>query len=196
VSKTNAGSRPASRITGLEGKAFLDKLRAIPYVASWCQSGSNAPAYYGIGTGLKAYLDDDKAGSGTQNEKIQLLRYMYDKIPAFKNLIDRAGEALSKADMGIAERYAEKLNGETARIFTDLIKPEFEKSRTMIDLVKGENTENSPVSTTPRRTFAHMAQIELLRQAGEPATDEEKKALDAGIAMSMQALANAIGRFG
>lgn len=209
VSKTNAGSRPASRIADLKDKAFLDKLRAIPYVGSWYQSGSNAPAYYGIGAGLRAYIQE---GPGNPNENIQLLRDMYKNIPVFRNLIDRAEEALNKADMSIAQLYAETLNPETAPLFHGLIKPEFDNTCQQIDLVKEQNTETRRVPTKPLQIFAHMAQIELLKQSSHTeasrklylenqrqvpaAIEEEKTALDAGIAMSMQVVANANGRFG
>ncbi|HEX4916565.1 MAG TPA: phosphoenolpyruvate carboxylase [Limnobacter sp.] len=190
VGLSNAGSRPASRIANLQGPAFLAKLRAIPYVAAWYQSGSMAPAYFGLGSGLRQHID---SVPGQATTKIAELKKMYQEWPFFKNLIDRAESAIQKADMRIAEQYA-SLSPDTRSLF-EKVESEFKLSREMIDLVKGQNSEMDPTQSNPLRTFAHAAQIELLRSA-KSAELASKPAVETGVAMSMQTLASALTRFG
>ena len=190
VGLSNAGSRPASRVDNLNGPAFLAKLRAIPYVAAWNQSASMAPAYFGLGSGLRQHID---CSPGNATQKIAELRKMYQEWPFFKNLIDRAETAMNKADMDVAKRYA-ALNPSTMPVF-EKVQSEYELSRTMVDLIKGQNTEQQPKQTNPLRTFAHAMQVELIRTA-KNASAVDKPAVETGIAMSMQALASALGRFG
>ena len=56
--KTNIGSRPSKRSKSKELN-FSD-LRAIPFVGSWSQLKQNVPGFYGVGTALKKYEDNDE----------------------------------------------------------------------------------------------------------------------------------------
>lgn len=190
VGLSNAGSRPASRIANLQGSAFLAKLRAIPYVAAWYQSCSMAPAYFGIGSGIQEFINNPP---GKATEKIANLKDMYHSWPFFQNLIDRAETAMNKADMSIARHYAE-LSPDNLSIFNK-VDNEFQRSRKMIDLVKGQNSEMQTPQTEGLRTFAHAAQVELLRGV-QTADETARPAFEVGVAMSMQAIGNALGRFG
>ena len=190
VGLSNAGSRPASRIANLQGPAFLAKLRAIPYVAAWYQSASMAPAYFGLGSGLKQHID---SVPGLATAKISELKTMYREWPFFKNLVDRAETAMNKADMTIAQQYAQ-LNPGTLPVF-DKVKEEFELSRAMVDLVKGQNTEMSSPKTSALRQFAHFAQARLMQYA-KTAEPSQRQAVETCIAMSLPTLAAALNRFG
>ena len=192
VGLSNAGSRPSSRKAGLEGKEYLAKLRAIPYTAAWYQSGSLAPAYFGLGTALRSYYDTPNTVPGdTPSKRATHLQDMYKEWPFFKNLIDRSDNALQKADMTTAKLYANILPGGDKAIF-NLLEYEYNNTQEMIQLIKGARTESGP-ATMPQRQLAHGMQAALLKakvdQPGMEISDEL-------IALSMQAVGNALGRFG
>ena len=56
--KTNIGSRPAKRNS--DEKLNFSDLRAIPFVGSWSQMKQNVPGFFGVGTALKYYEENDK----------------------------------------------------------------------------------------------------------------------------------------
>ncbi|VXB94657.1 Phosphoenolpyruvate carboxylase [Flavobacterium sp. 9R] len=56
--KTNIGSRPSKRSTS-ENLEFSD-LRAIPFVGSWSQLKQNVPGFFGVGTALKYFEDNNE----------------------------------------------------------------------------------------------------------------------------------------
>lgn len=90
------GSRPAKRPSG---KGLRD-LRAIPWVFAWTQSRFTLAAWYGLGTAISSFLEQEK-GAG-----IKLLRKLYADWPFFGTLIDNAQLSLAKTDLFIAEMYA------------------------------------------------------------------------------------------
>lgn len=165
----------------------MNKLRAIPYVAAFYQSSSMAPAYYGLGKGLEQHINQSP---GIATSKIIELQNMYKEWPFFKNMIDRAETAMKKADIRIAQEYAE-LNHGSLPVFNK-IESEFKLCRQMIDLVKKENTEMQKPQTSTIRKFAHAAQINLLKSYQNTPLEQTENM----IAMSMQAIATSIGRFG
>jgi len=99
VEKLPIGSRPARR----KSSNSLDDLRAIPWVFSWTQSRCLIPAWYGIGSAIKALLQD----TGRQESQSRLLlQAMYREWPFFQATVDNAELALAKTDLSIAEHYA------------------------------------------------------------------------------------------
>jgi phosphoenolpyruvate carboxylase len=101
ISQLQISSRPARRKTG---KKDLSTLRAIPWVFSWTQSRFLLPAWYGVGTALNQFLQED-----TQ-ENLKLLRYFYYKWPFFKVVISKVEMTLSKVDLQIAHYYMKELS--------------------------------------------------------------------------------------
>lgn len=89
------GSRPARRTGGTN----LADLRAIPWVFSWTQCRCLIPAWYGLGAAATACL----AQPGGQD----LLQSMYRDWPFFRATIDNAELAIAKADLDVAEIYAD-----------------------------------------------------------------------------------------
>lgn len=71
ISQLQISSRPTRR----GGKKTLESLRAIPWVFSWTQTRFLLPAWYGVGTALKEFLEEKPA------EHLSLLRYFYYKWP-------------------------------------------------------------------------------------------------------------------
>ncbi len=100
ISKLQISSRPARRSSG---KKDISSLRAIPWVFSWTQSRFLLPAWYGVGTALQEFLNQEP------EENLKLLRYFYLKWPFFKMVISKAEMTLSKVDLQMASHYVEEL---------------------------------------------------------------------------------------
>ena len=83
--KSNIGSRPAKRNAGSELN-FSD-LRAIPFVSSWSQLKQNVPGFFGVGTALRHFEDDNKWND---------IQRLYDNSLFFKTLLENSMMSLSK----------------------------------------------------------------------------------------------------
>jgi phosphoenolpyruvate carboxylase len=116
ISQLQISSRPARR----GGKKDLGSLRAIPWVFSWTQSRFLLPSWYGVGTALRTFLDEDP------ERHMQLLRYFYYKWPFFKMAISKVEMTLSKVDLQIASYYVQELTQPEDR---DRFAPVFEQIR-------------------------------------------------------------------
>ncbi len=92
----NIGSRPSHR---KKADRSLGSIRAIPWVFGWAQSRHTLPAWYGIGSALKGFID-------SQPDGLAHLQTMYREWPFFRGLLSNVQMALTKADMEIAEEYA------------------------------------------------------------------------------------------
>jgi phosphoenolpyruvate carboxylase len=100
ISLLQISSRPARRKSA---KKDLSTLRAIPWVFSWTQSRFLLPAWYGVGTALKEFLDLEP------EENLKLMRYFYFKWPFFKMVISKVEMTLSKVDLEMAHHYVQAL---------------------------------------------------------------------------------------
>jgi phosphoenolpyruvate carboxylase len=99
ISQLQISSRPTRR----GGKKDLASLRAIPWVFSWTQSRFLLPSWYGVGTALQDFLNQQP------EEHLSLLRYFYCKWPFFKMVISKVEMTLSKVDLQIAHHYVQEL---------------------------------------------------------------------------------------
>ncbi|WP_199248065.1 phosphoenolpyruvate carboxylase [[Phormidium] sp. ETS-05] len=100
ISQLQISSRPARRASG---KKDLGSLRAIPWVFSWTQTRFLLPAWYGVGTALQRFLQQEPV------EHLKLLQYFYLKWPFFKMVISKVEMTLSKVDLQIAHYYVREL---------------------------------------------------------------------------------------
>ncbi|MBE9099724.1 phosphoenolpyruvate carboxylase [Vacuolonema iberomarrocanum] len=100
ISQLQISSRPARR----GGKKDLSSLRAIPWVFSWTQTRFLLPSWYGVGTALKEFLDEEP------EENLKLLRYFYYKWPFFKMVISKCEMTLAKVDLQIAHHFVRELS--------------------------------------------------------------------------------------
>jgi phosphoenolpyruvate carboxylase len=100
ISQLQISSRPARR---KGGKQDLSSLRAIPWVFSWTQSRFLLPAWYGVGSALQSFLEQEP------EKNLKLLRYFYFKWPFFKMVISKVEMTLSKVDLKIAHHYVQSL---------------------------------------------------------------------------------------
>ncbi|MEO1792464.1 MAG: phosphoenolpyruvate carboxylase [Cyanobacteria bacterium J06629_19] len=105
ISQLQISSRPARR----GGKKTLDGLRAIPWVFSWTQTRFLLPSWYGVGTALKEFINEEP------DEHVKLLRYFYAKWPFFKMVISKVEMTLAKVDLQIAQHYVNQLSSDEKR---------------------------------------------------------------------------------
>jgi phosphoenolpyruvate carboxylase len=101
ISQLQISSRPARRSGG---KRDLSSLRAIPWVFSWTQTRFLLPSWYGVGTAIQSFLEEQP------QENTKLLRYFYYKWPFFKMVISKCEMTLSKVDLQIAYHYVKELS--------------------------------------------------------------------------------------
>ena len=95
----NIGSRPARRF----GAKSLHDLRAIPWVFAWTQNRHHVPAWYGLGSAIRSFLDVRGADGR------ELLRHMFAESRLFRLVIDEAEKSLCFVDLDVARSYAELL---------------------------------------------------------------------------------------
>ncbi|MEL6779670.1 MAG: phosphoenolpyruvate carboxylase, partial [Cyanobacteria bacterium J06597_16] len=105
ISQLQISSRPARR----KGKRNLDGLRAIPWVFSWTQTRFLLPSWYGVGTALKEFMEENT------EEHLKMLRYFYAKWPFFKMVISKVEMTLAKVDLQIAQHYVNQLSSDEKR---------------------------------------------------------------------------------
>jgi phosphoenolpyruvate carboxylase len=169
ISQLRLGSRPAKR----RQTDRIEDFRAIPWVFSWTQARIVLPAWYGLGTALRAARQD--AG-------VDVLREMDEDWPFFAALLSNAEMACAKADMEIARRYA-ALCEDTAvreRIWRQ-IEAEFALTCSELLTVTGEGAllDREPVlqRSIARRNPAvdplSFIQLELLRRRRAGGTGDE-----------------------
>ncbi len=161
ISQMQIGSRPSRRTA----KATFDSLRAIPWGFSWMQSRHVVPGWYGVGAALEAYAQDPV--------KLQRVQDMYNNWSFFKVVIDNAQVSLAKADMGIAQMYANLVQDKAVRekIFGD-IKTEFDRTVYWILRVTGQREllDNDPTlqrSVRQRNPYVdplNFIQVGILRK--------------------------------
>ncbi len=164
------GSRPARR----GQRKSLSDLRAIPWTFAWTQSRYILPAWFGLGTAVREFVDNT-------DENCSMLRSMYTEWPMFRAMIDNAELALAKADMQIARSYASLTTENSSNDVWQLISLEFEKSRGAILLIKEINElladvewlRSSVLTRNPYVDPLNLSQINLLsRLRSDDASDD------------------------
>jgi phosphoenolpyruvate carboxylase len=113
----NIGSRPSHRNKGDRSK---ESVRAIAWIFGWAQSRHTMPAWFGIGSALSQWVNNDK-------DKIATLQEMYRQWPFFRALLANTQMALFKADMDIAQQYSRLcINSETCGQIFQRIRDEYQ----------------------------------------------------------------------
>ena len=98
IAELNLGSRPASR----KSTRRIEDLRAIPWGFSWGQCRLLLPGWFGFGAAISGWLAD-----GEREERLALLKEMFQQWPFFATLLSNMDMVLAKTDLPIARRYAE-----------------------------------------------------------------------------------------
>jgi phosphoenolpyruvate carboxylase len=196
MGSSNAGSRPASRANSPDGALNLSKLRAIPWVASWNQSGMGMPAFYGTGSAIQNYIEAPGTPKDRQT-RVETLQTMYREWPFFTAFVDRTDAALSKTDMSMAENYASLAPKHTTHIF-DKIRQECELTKTQLQTIRGSmptlgrNPDTAEVIEVIKPlTAASRATQACLMDIHQSAGESRKAAIKPLITLSI--LANASG---
>ncbi|MGB3608340.1 phosphoenolpyruvate carboxylase, partial [Psychroserpens sp.] len=116
--KTNIGSRPSKR--GNSNKLIFEDLRAIPFVGSWSQLKQNVPGFFGVGTALKHYED---------NDEFDKVKELYNSSNFFKTLVENSMMSLSKSFFDLTKYMAD--NEEFGEFWT-IIYTEYETSKRLL----------------------------------------------------------------
>ncbi len=123
IALMNIGSRPSHRKKGDRAKTSV---RAIPWVFGWAQSRHTMPAWYGIGSALEKWRQNDPV-------RLATLQHMYEEFPFFHSLLSNTQMALFKGEMDIAHEYASLVRDERTRetIYNN-IRDEYQRTVTQI----------------------------------------------------------------
>jgi phosphoenolpyruvate carboxylase len=142
-------------------------------VFSWTQARAVLPAWYGLGTALRA---------ARKEHGVELLREMERDWPFFAALISNAEMASVKVDLDIARRYAELYDDEPARErIWSAIETEFELTLRELCAVRDEEhlLDREPIlqrALARRNAFIDplsFVQLELLRRLRAPGGDPD-----------------------
>jgi phosphoenolpyruvate carboxylase len=176
LSLLNIGSRPARRTQA----ATLEDLRAIPWVFAWTQNRHMLSGWYGVGSGIKAFLDVRK------ERGLELLRRMFNEARLFRLILDDVERTLLQVDMSIAGEYAELVEDECVRreIFSQ-VSGEFELTSRVILAISGGACIGERFPQLRRRLARRLKtinqvsreQVHLLRAHRSDGSDEVRTAL-------------------
>jgi phosphoenolpyruvate carboxylase len=171
IAGLNLGSRPASRL----GTKKITDLRAIPWSFSWAQCRLMLPGWYGFGAAVKSW-------SANQPDATALLQAMHRDWPFFRTLLSNMEMMLTKANLGIASRYANLVPDAALReaIFSRICS-EFEDSLAALLLISEQSKllERNPFldrairNREPYLDPLNHVQVELLRKYREHGTNDE-----------------------
>jgi phosphoenolpyruvate carboxylase len=178
IAELNIGSRPSSR----KATQRIEDLRAIPWGFSWGQCRLLLPGWYGFGSAIDHYLNQDDGAERTQ--RLQTLRDMLRQWPLFKTLLSNMDMVLAKTDMAVAARYAQLVeNAELRDQVFSRIAQEFALTTQALDLLLESPVRlaNNPgLAESIKRRLPYLdplnhLQVELIRRHRSGATDERVK---------------------
>ena len=183
IESLNLGSRPASR----SDERNVEDLRAIPWVFAWTQSRAIIPGWYGIGSGIEAYLESTEDG-------LERLRAMYESWPFFETIIDNAALSLARTEMEMATEYADLADEDLRDRIFPLIEGEYDRSVEHVlaitereDLVDRSWLRESLDRRNPYVDPLNYLQIELLSRSHRTPQEERTLRLTVkGIAAGMK----------
>jgi phosphoenolpyruvate carboxylase len=191
LSLLNLGSRPARRTQA----KTLEDLRAIPWVFAWTQNRHLLSCWYGVGSGIKAFLDVRK------ERGLDLLRRMFGEARLFRLILDDVERTLLQVDLSIAREYAELVQDESIRepVFLQ-VADEYRLTAQMILAVSGGACIGERFPQFRRRLARRLKtinevsreQVQLLRVHRAESTDEVRTAL----LMSINCAAAGLGATG
>ncbi|MDY0781214.1 phosphoenolpyruvate carboxylase [Tenacibaculum sp. IB213877] len=94
--KTNIGSRPSKR--SKSDKLIFSDLRAIPFVGSWSQLKQNVPGFFGVGTALKTF---------EENNEWNRVEKLYKDSSFFRTLLANSMMSLTKSFFELTQYMAD-----------------------------------------------------------------------------------------
>lgn len=191
----NIGSRPAKRF----GANTLSDLRAIPWVFAWSQNRHIVPGWYGVGSGIAAFLEVRKQGG------LLLLRRMFEDSRLFRLIIDEAEKTLLQVDLALAFEYAALVEDSAVReSIYGAIEREHRVCTEMLLRVSGgrQIAERFPqlrarqARKLPSIAQVNRQQIELLRRYRAAQSEQDKQAVKAPLLLSINCIAAGFGSTG
>ena len=191
----NIGSRPARRF----GANTLADLRAIPWVFAWSQNRHLIPGWYGVGSGIAAFLAVRK------QQGLALLRRMFRDSRLFRLIVDEAEKTLLQVDLSIGREYARLVGDAKVRdgIF-GLVEQEHRLTCEMLLKVSedGGIAERFPqLRSRLARKLASIAyvnrqQVELLRRYRSAQDENTREPYRAPLLLSINCIAGGFGTTG
>ncbi len=193
IAGLNIGSRPASR----KATQQIEDLRAIPWGFSWGQCRATLPGWYGFGSAVEQFLNEN--ASNPKQDQRKLLQKMYRDWPFFRTLLSNMDMVLAKSDLSLAARYAELVPDTKLRkkILTE-IEAEWQRTTRALQLITGEGkrlVSNAALARSIQHRFPyidplHHLQVELIRRyrAGKKPEDLDEK-VQRGIHISINGIA-------
>ena len=189
IAELNIGSRPASR----RPSQRIEDLRAIPWSFSWGQCRLTLPGWYGFGTAVHEFLDNNAALS--RRDALALLQKMEKQWPFFRTLLSNMDMVLAKSDLALASRYAGLVTDARLRkrIFA-LIEAEWHRTAQAMQLITGNKqglSANPGLQRSIKYRFPyidplHHLQVELVRRHRAGQVDERSQR---GIHISINGIA-------
>jgi len=191
LSLLNIGSRPARRT---QAKTLGD-LRAIPWVFAWTQNRHMLSGWYGVGSGIKAFLDVRK------ERGLELLKRMFREARLFRLILDDVERTLLHVDLSIAGEYAGLVEDDAVRdpIFARIAE-EYRLTCEMILRISGDAGIAERFPQFRRRLARRLKtinevsreQVQLLRAHRAESSEEVRTAL----LMSINCAAAGLGATG
>jgi len=176
LSLLNIGSRPARRT---QAKSLAD-LRAIPWVFAWAQNRHMLSGWFGVGSGIKAFLDVRK------ERGLDLLKRMFREFRLFRLILDDVERTLLQVDLSIAAKYAGLIEDESVRepIFSQVAE-EYRLTCEMILRISGDAAIAERFPQFRRRLARRLKtinevsreQVHLLRAHRAASSEEVRTAL-------------------
>jgi phosphoenolpyruvate carboxylase len=190
IAELNLGSRPASR----KSTRRIEDLRAIPWGFSWGQCRLLLPGWFGFGAAVSGWVAD-----GNREERLSLLREMFQHWPFFATLLSNMDMVLAKTDLAIASRYAELVpDAELRERIFKRISAEYAETLRCLELVTGASSRlaaNPLLARSIQNRFAYLdplnhLQVELIkRHRAMSQADEVDERVHRGIHLSINGVA-------
>ncbi|MDI9636593.1 phosphoenolpyruvate carboxylase [Kamptonema cortianum] len=189
ISKLSIASRPVMR----PGRSLdnLDGLRAIPWNFAWVQTRYVVPGWFGLGSGLRLFAEDDSAN-------LDILREMSTKWSFFKTVLENAELELMRTDLQTAELYLPLVEDrELASRMHSIIATEYELTQRWLsialdreNLMQGASVVRQTVEfrnpiTLPLNALQAGLILKMKREGNDEAVDAVVQTI-AGLAAGMQ----------
>lgn len=174
IALMNIGSRPSHRKKGDRSKSSV---RAIAWVFGWAQSRHTLPAWYGIGSALEEWRQNDPT-------RLAKLQKMYLEWPFFRALLSNTQMALYKAEPNIAREYAELcVDKDTGDQIYTLFREEYVRTVEQVLHITGSQIllQENPIlelSLTRRNPYLdplNYIQLTLLKRYREESLSDEER---------------------
>ncbi|MEN3297227.1 MAG: phosphoenolpyruvate carboxylase [Burkholderiales bacterium] len=194
IAELNIGSRPASR----KASRRIEDLRAIPWGFSWGQCRLLLPGWYGFGSAVSSWLQEEN-GSSDYKKKVAILRTMFNEWPFFATLLSNMDMVMAKTDLAVASRYAELVEDKKLRnsIFRRIVE-EHERVIECLAEITGtrERLASNPLlARSIKNRFAYLdplnhLQVELIKR--HRATTREGRTIDERVRRGIHLTINGI----